>query len=151
MTKQTHLYRHFDAEGNLLYVGISKSTMDRLAQHSEKDWYSSISNVTIEKFDERNDAIIAERKAIIAERPIWNKQRFTSPRVIQSQGMSSAELIAWRERMGITKGEAAKALGLSPNGYGAYERGYYGSCPRPIPRHVELACERLEQLAGVHP
>ena len=125
--------------------------MDRLAQHSEKDWYSSISNVTIEKFDERNDAIIAERKAIIAEHPIWNKQRFTSPRVIQSQGMSSEELIAWRERMGITKGEAAKALGLSPNGYGAYERGYYGGCRRPIPRHVELACERLEQLANAHP
>lgn len=65
--------------------------------------------------------------------------------------MTAADLTTWRKRLGLTKGEAAKALGLSPNGYGAYERGYYGSCPRPIPRHVELACERLEQLANAHP
>ena len=90
--------------------------------------------------------------------------------------MIPAELTAWRKRLGLTKGDAAKALGLSPNGYGAYERGYLinrrmakrgergttsdGAVAkphergwieeeqsRPIPLHVELACERLEQLA----
>ena len=67
--------------------------------------------------------------------------------------MTPAQLTAWRTRMGLTKSRAAEALGLSPNGYGAYERGYVQNDPsplgrmdRPIPRHVELACERLEQL-----
>jgi hypothetical protein len=70
--------------------------------------------------------------------------------------MTPADLTAWRTRMGWLKGEAAKALGLSLNGYGAYERGYVEGepiagtpllryrKPRPIPKHVELACEALE-------
>ena len=78
--------------------------------------------------------------------------------------MTPTELTAWRKRLGLTKGEAAKALGLSPNGYGAYERGWIDVSKRqiqgwtmkkrenrPIPIHVELACERLEQLATAHP
>ena len=67
--------------------------------------------------------------------------------------MTPADLAAWRTRMGWLKGEAAKALGLSLNGYGAYERGFalptpnsYYMRPRPIPKHVELACERLEEM-----
>jgi len=74
--------------------------------------------------------------------------------------MTPTELTAWRKRLGLTKGEAAKALGLSPNGYGAYERGYIKlkarhrgieTFTRSIPAHVALACERLEQLATAHP
>ena len=63
------------------------------------------------------------------------------------------QLIDWRKRLGLTAKAAAEQLGLSINGYAAYERGYVGRgsamkkrIPRPIPKHVELACERLEQL-----
>ena len=35
------LYRHFDRLGELLYVGISISTMRRLAQHkTQSAWFS---------------------------------------------------------------------------------------------------------------
>lgn len=66
--------------------------------------------------------------------------------------MTPAALQAWRARMGWTAKRAAQELGLSQNGYAAYERGwvweggkYGGQAPRPIPRHVELACCELER------
>jgi hypothetical protein len=73
--------------------------------------------------------------------------------------MTPAELTSWRQRMGLTKGQAAESLGLSPNGYAAYERGWVHGlppergrhntrCPRPIPKHVELACCELERRAA---
>jgi hypothetical protein len=58
--------------------------------------------------------------------------------------------------MGWTAKEAADELGLSQGGYAAYERGWVPSrydgwptlnIPRPIPKHVALACERLEWIA----
>jgi hypothetical protein len=75
--------------------------------------------------------------------------------------MTPADLIAWRFRMGWTAKAAAEQLGLSVNGYAAYERGFVTGSksevgpngwptfplkPRPIPKHVALACERLEEV-----
>ena len=70
--------------------------------------------------------------------------------------MTPAELTAWRSRMGWTAKKASQELGLSEKGYAAYERGWactgqyrdgsFRYAERPIPKHVELACERLEQI-----
>lgn len=72
--------------------------------------------------------------------------------------MTPADLQAWRSRMGWTAKKASQALGLSEKGYAAYERGYVNRPlgqvrghvssyqARPVPKHVELACERLEQV-----
>ena len=65
--------------------------------------------------------------------------------------MSPDELISWRQRMKYSPKAAAEQLGLSQNGYAAYERGWVEvivlkrmRIPRPIPKHVELACAYLE-------
>ena len=91
--------------------------------------------------------------------------------------MTPAALQDWRKRLGLTAKAAAEALGLSINGYAAYERGWvFGGtkhycvnghdlcgqsyagpdCPycerrsrRPIPKHVELACMALEAGAAL--
>lgn len=69
-----HLYRHFDAAGNLLYVGISLSTVDRLGQHAcNAHWFQRISRIDVEKFGTRQEAEAAEREAIRKERPLYNK------------------------------------------------------------------------------
>jgi hypothetical protein len=69
----THLYRHFDAEGVLLYVGISLSAVQRLASHaSASHWFDRIATVTIETYPTRDDALEAERNAIITELPLFN-------------------------------------------------------------------------------
>lgn len=68
-----HLYRHFDAAGVLLYVGVSFSAFARLAQHREAShWYSDIASMTIEKFLSRAELLDAESEAIQSERPLHN-------------------------------------------------------------------------------
>lgn len=71
---KTSLYRHWDIEGNLLYVGISLSAVYRLSQHmSGAAWADQINKVTLETFPTRAKALAAERLAIRQERPKWNK------------------------------------------------------------------------------
>ena len=70
---QTSLYRHFCDGEQLLYVGISLSTLTRLGQHAiNSHWYDKIAKVTIEHFPTRKQALTAERKAIIQEQPLHN-------------------------------------------------------------------------------
>jgi hypothetical protein len=69
----TELYRYFDADWNLLYVGISFSSLVRLAQHRSTDvWFQRVTRIEIERFDRREEAEEAERKAIRRERPEFN-------------------------------------------------------------------------------
>lgn len=68
----TQLYRHFDDQGTLLYVGISFSAIIRLYQHKSSHWFNSIANVTIENFPTREAAIDAEIMAIQTEEPRFN-------------------------------------------------------------------------------
>lgn len=72
----TALYRHFDARGALLYVGISLSPTYRLQQHGRTaHWSDDIARVTIEWFPSRALALEAERAAISREDPRHNLQR----------------------------------------------------------------------------
>lgn len=70
---ETQLYRHFNDGGELLYVGISLSAINRLGQHADHaTWFKTISKVTIENFATRNEALDAERNAIHKENPKHN-------------------------------------------------------------------------------
>lgn len=71
---QTALYRHFDADGCLLYVGISLNAVQRLSQHSDSPWAQDIRNVTVEMHPTRQGALTAEAEAIRVERPLHNHQ-----------------------------------------------------------------------------
>jgi hypothetical protein len=54
----TNLYRHFDADQTLLYVGISLSAIARLKQHkSVAGWRGKIATVTIETLPSRQAAL----------------------------------------------------------------------------------------------
>lgn len=69
----TELYRHFDAQDNLLYVGISLSTVSRLSQHKDHShWFKEISKVTIQRFPTREEALKAEVQAVFSENPKCN-------------------------------------------------------------------------------
>ena len=72
---ETQLYRHFNAANELLYVGISLSTVVRLSQHKEgSKWYSDIAKVVIENFESRQAALDAEKIAVQSENPKHNVQ-----------------------------------------------------------------------------
>ncbi len=65
---ETHLYRHFNKDGVLLYVGVSFNALCRLRQHAEvSSWFDEISRVEIEKFPSRETALKGEREAIKRE------------------------------------------------------------------------------------
>jgi predicted DNA-binding transcriptional regulator AlpA len=68
------LYRHYDRDGVLLYVGISASTFTRVKQHkSESHWFRRITAITIEHFETMSQAAESERLAIKSEKPLYNK------------------------------------------------------------------------------
>lgn len=72
--ERTALYRHYDEDGVLLYVGITNSAVARINQHMKTArWANDIRRVDIEWFETRADAIDAEDAAILAEHPIFNK------------------------------------------------------------------------------
>ena len=58
--------------------------------------------------------------------------------------MTPATFTATRERLGMTRGAFASALGIAPNTHTAYEQG-----KRPIPLTVRLAIAAL--LYGLPP
>lgn len=74
---ETHyLYRHFNAAGALLYVGITRNVRIRNNVHNyASPWWSDVSSTTVEELPTRNDALLAEELAIEAERPIHNQPR----------------------------------------------------------------------------
>jgi predicted GIY-YIG superfamily endonuclease len=79
---EQHLYRLYDSDDNLLYVGISKSAMNRIGQHlSTQPWAANINRMTIEHFTDRAAVQKAERLAIATENPIYNKHRFSATQV----------------------------------------------------------------------
>jgi hypothetical protein len=81
---KTHLYRHYNAKGELLYVGISLSAVNRLGQHKDHShWFESITRVDIQQFGNRKYAMDAETLAIRNEKPKHNikKQRKISDEI----------------------------------------------------------------------
>jgi predicted GIY-YIG superfamily endonuclease len=68
----SYLYRQFDKDGRLLYVGVSGRLAIRLTQHRASPWYGEIDRVETEEFATREEALTAEKKAIERERPEWN-------------------------------------------------------------------------------
>ena len=69
----TDLYRHYDENDQLLYVGISLHAIVRLTEHKRNSgWAGSIRRVDITPYPTRAKAMKAEREAILAEQPLWN-------------------------------------------------------------------------------
>lgn len=67
------LYRFYDASGVLLYVGITADPGARFKQHrNDKEWWTEVANIRIEKLPTRIAVLEAERTAIREERPLWN-------------------------------------------------------------------------------
>lgn len=71
---RTDLYRHFDKEGRLLYVGISFRAIVRQAAHSNASpWWNDVATITVDRFPSRRSASAAEKRAVEEEKPLYNK------------------------------------------------------------------------------
>lgn len=73
MTVVHVLYRMFDANQELLYVGLTKDPSARFKQHSQsKDWFLEVAAITVEHFATREELTAAEILAIRSECPRHN-------------------------------------------------------------------------------
>lgn len=70
---RTVLYRMYDADGVLLYVGITNNMRRRWIAHKrDKWWIDDVDDVVTEDYDSRYEASMAEQEAIRNERPRHN-------------------------------------------------------------------------------
>jgi len=72
MTEQHGVYRFYDENDTLLYVGCSLNPFSRFMSHRDKPRHL-IRHIEIEWFENRNMAESAEAVAIRREKPLWNK------------------------------------------------------------------------------
>lgn len=69
----TALYRHYDAEGVLLYVGIAECEKRRRVEHSKYSrWFGMVSKTEVVELPSRRLAECEEKLAIKIEKPLYN-------------------------------------------------------------------------------
>ena len=116
MTRPTDLYRHFDADGMLLYVGISLSAVSRLSAHKVgSEWFSKIARIEIETFETRESARDAERDAIATEKPRYNIQhKHCNSKKLKKEPSDSTAISEHIRTSGFYVGHIAKVVGVDP-------------------------------------
>jgi hypothetical protein len=73
------LYRLYDEKDRLLYIGVTGDLGQRLGEHSAKRWFPLVDHAKFEWLPTRAAALLAERRAIIAEHPRYNRQVIEPP------------------------------------------------------------------------
>lgn len=69
----TSIYQFFDADDELLYVGITDYLPTRLGQHDrEKPWWFEVHRISVEHVEDRDHALERERTLIQSLRPRHN-------------------------------------------------------------------------------
>lgn len=129
------LYRLFDDEGSLLYVGVTNDPTGRIQAHRRKEWGHEIMRTESQEFRSRDMALAAEARAIRTERPSRN-------RMLPSVSLSASDrqrlrcLARRRDRIarqiaqaiieardhGMTLREIADELGVSHGGVAFIEQ-----------------------------
>jgi predicted GIY-YIG superfamily endonuclease len=66
------VYRMFDGEGRLLYIGRTGDAGRRFGDHTAKRWFPLVETIKLEWLPTEAAAVLAERRAIRAERPRYN-------------------------------------------------------------------------------
>jgi predicted GIY-YIG superfamily endonuclease len=70
---QPAVYRFFDADGGLLYVGCTTQVNTRLRAHRGRIWSYLVDRVEVERYPTLDEAFAAEQKAIATENPEFNR------------------------------------------------------------------------------
>lgn len=73
---RTALYRHYDDQGVLLYVGISNNPSGRFGQHKHSSRWAKLSaRMVVEWYENKQAALHKEGEAIRVEKPVFNVSR----------------------------------------------------------------------------
>lgn len=138
---RTAVYRLFDADGALLYVGMSRDPERRFKDHRrEKDWWEEVDGISIEWFASRYKASLAEAHAIGTEGPLYN--------VHQTQ--------TWREQQRIdalaVSPEAGRNRSIGRKAHTAQARRFAALRELGVPHEEAMAQARLarEKYLAAH-
>lgn len=71
--RRAAVYRLWDADGNLLYIGSAYDPAKRSRKHRGKDWWPQVARRTDDWHPSREAAYVAETAAIAAARPLGNR------------------------------------------------------------------------------
>lgn len=95
----TALYRFYDAAECLLYVGITQDLDGRWSVHSRiQPWWLDVARRDFEWIASREEADRAEARAIVHEKPVYNRTHSQ-----QTNGV-------WEQRMQLEMGRAVEAV-----------------------------------------
>ena len=100
MTEIYCVYRHYDADGILLYVGCTSNLPRRTASHRRvAAWKNRIAKITTKTFGDKVCALKHERETIWKLNPKFNRQfqpyfrkRLTRILQLKQRGYSSAKI-----------------------------------------------------------
>ncbi len=68
------VYRHFNSNGELIYVGQTHDPSERLSKHRTNSlWWDLVASTTYTRYETLAEATQAEITAIRTERPLWNR------------------------------------------------------------------------------
>lgn len=73
MRAPTAVYRLYDAEGGLVYVGASDSLGTRWHNHRRRSWWPRVTSYKLSWHEHRIDALLEEANAICNENPQENR------------------------------------------------------------------------------
>lgn len=147
------LYRHFDADGHLLYVGLSLKPMQRLEFHRGKgsEWLYEIARVEVEWLHSVGEAINAEDKAIRTEQPRYKKRTFKD----QSRNFAQEEVVVAEAEDGslLFLEDEHRAILRSLSDYGFHDRAHgvkVSVISDALGKTRESVRKRLDQLRTVY-
>ena len=99
---QTSLYRYFDREGALIYVGVTSRGATRNVEHNTtKGWWQYVAHQQVEHFSTRAAALAAEKRAILAFGPPFNVQH--------NPGHATTRAAYLRYREALESGDVTRA------------------------------------------
>jgi len=79
--RRTAVYRFYDADNQLLYVGVTANPKARWNAHArDKEWWPEVASKAIQWFGDRHPAEFAEYVAIQTEGPKYNRHPAPWPR-----------------------------------------------------------------------
>jgi len=143
--RPTAVYRFFDAEDRLLYVGITCNLGSRFQDHERRaQWWLDQRSVQVVWRDTRAEAAEEERIAILGEKPLYNiwgtrppRERVRAERLdVATRQAIAAEVRAEVARAGKSKREVRELLGVSRQA--AWQR-MTGETPFQPDELIELA------------
>ena len=113
--RRTALYRLYDDDGVLLYIGIAFSPEARWKDHTRKPWWHLVAKKAVEWYDTRLLALEAEARAVESERPVYNVLGVSQPMPVPTGKPSRAQgqaVFRCDDKTWTEFGRACKAIGL---------------------------------------